>query len=86
VRAFFIGLLVEVGVDPVPPAAAPSVFADAVAAIAGAAVAAASRWPGIGGAPVVAETFIRAGERHEVRRPQVRGFVALVRPGTATAW
>jgi len=48
VRVFFIGLLVEVGIDPVPPAAAPSVFADAVAAVAGASVAAASRWPGIG--------------------------------------
>ncbi len=40
--------------DPVPPAQAPSVFADAVAAVAGAAVAAvaaASRWPGIGEVP-----------------------------------
>jgi hypothetical protein len=52
VRAFFIGLLVEVGVDPVPPAQARSVFADAVAAVAGAAVAAASRWPGIGEVPL----------------------------------
>jgi hypothetical protein len=51
VRAFFTGLLVEVGVDPVPPAAAASGFADAVAAVAGAAVAAASRWPGIGEVP-----------------------------------
>jgi len=42
---------VEVGVDPVPPAPAPSVFADAVAAVAGAAVAALSRWPGIGEVP-----------------------------------
>jgi hypothetical protein len=40
VRAFFIRLLVEVGVDPVPPAQAPSGFADAVAAVAGASVAA----------------------------------------------
>jgi hypothetical protein len=48
VRAFFTGLLVEAGVDPVPPAAAPTVFADAVAAVAGAWVAAVSRWPGIG--------------------------------------
>jgi len=52
VRAFFIGLLVEAGVDPVPPAQAPSVFADAVAAVAGAAVAVASRWPGIGEVPL----------------------------------
>ena len=51
VRAFFIRLLVEVGVDPVPPAQAPSGFADAVAAVAGASVAAVSRWPGIGEVP-----------------------------------
>jgi len=51
VRAFFIKLLVEVGVDPVPPAQAPSGFADAVAAVAGASVAAGSRWPGIGEVP-----------------------------------
>ena len=52
VRAFFIRLLVDVGVDPVPPAQAPSGFADAVAAVAGAAVAVASRWPGIGEVPL----------------------------------
>jgi hypothetical protein len=52
VRAFFMGLLAEVGVDPVPPAAAASGFADAVAAVAGAWVAAASRWPGIGEVPL----------------------------------
>jgi hypothetical protein len=51
VRVFFTRLLVEVGVDPVPPAAALSGFADAVAAVAGAWVAAASRWPGIGEVP-----------------------------------
>jgi hypothetical protein len=51
VRAFFLRLLVEAGVDPVPPAQAASAFADAVAAVAGAAVAAASRWPGIGEVP-----------------------------------
>ena len=39
VRVFFTGLLVEAGTDPVPPAAGPSPFADAVAAVAGAAVA-----------------------------------------------
>jgi hypothetical protein len=48
VRAFFTRLLVAVGVDPVPPAQGPSAFGDAVAAVAGAAVAAFSRWPGIG--------------------------------------
>jgi hypothetical protein len=51
VRAFFVALLVEVGVDPVPPAKAPSLLADAVAAVAGASVAAASRWPDIGEVP-----------------------------------
>jgi transposase-like protein len=48
VRVFFTGLLVETGTDPVVPAQGPSAFADAVAAVAGAAVAAASRWPGVG--------------------------------------
>jgi hypothetical protein len=48
VRAFFTRLLVDVGIDPVPPAAAISPFADAVAAVFGAAVATGSRWPGIG--------------------------------------
>jgi hypothetical protein len=48
VRAFFIALLVEVGLDPVPPAQAASPLADAVAAVVGASVAVASRWPGIG--------------------------------------
>jgi hypothetical protein len=48
VRVFFTGLLVEAGTDPVPPAAGPSAFADAVAAVAGAAVAVSSRWPGVG--------------------------------------
>ena len=51
VRAFFIRLLVEVGVDPVPPAQAPSGFADAVAAVAGASAAAVSRWPDMGEVP-----------------------------------
>jgi hypothetical protein len=48
VRVFFTRLLVETGTDPVPPAAGPSPFADAVAAVAGASVAVSSRWPGIG--------------------------------------
>lgn len=48
VRVFFTRLLVEAGTDPVPPAAVASPFADAVAAVAGAAVAVSSRWPGVG--------------------------------------
>ena len=51
VRGFFMALVVKVGVDPVPPAQASSLFADAVAAVAGASVAAVSRWPGIGEVP-----------------------------------
>jgi hypothetical protein len=51
VRVFFTGLPVEAGTDPVPPAQARSLFADAVAAVAGAAVAVASRWPGVGEVP-----------------------------------
>jgi hypothetical protein len=51
VRVFFTGLLVEAGVDPVPPAAGPSPFADAVAAVAGAAAAVSSRWPVVGRVP-----------------------------------
>jgi hypothetical protein len=47
----FTALLVGVGVDPVPPAATSSVFADAVAAIVGASMAARSRWPEIGELP-----------------------------------
>ncbi|WP_372412240.1 helix-turn-helix domain-containing protein [Streptomyces luteireticuli] len=64
IRAYFTVLLVDAGVDPVPPAAAAGAFADAVSAVAGAwsagafadavsAVAgawsaAASRWPLVG--------------------------------------
>lgn len=51
VRVVFTGLLVAVGVDPVPPVAASSVFADAVAAVAGASAAVASRWPDVGEVP-----------------------------------
>ncbi|MEO3863849.1 DUF6431 domain-containing protein [Acrocarpospora sp. B8E8] len=51
VRVFFTALLVEVAVDPVPPAQTASLFADAVAAVAGASVAAASRWEHVGEAP-----------------------------------
>jgi hypothetical protein len=48
VRVGFTALLVECGPDPVVPAAAGSGFADAVAAIVGAAVAVAARWPVLG--------------------------------------
>lgn len=46
-RVVFTALLVDVAPDPVPPAAAGDPVADAVAAIAGAGVAARSRWPGL---------------------------------------
>lgn len=48
VRRFFTGLLVDVAPDPVMPAAARTVFADAVAAVVGAAVAVLARWPRLG--------------------------------------
>lgn len=48
VRGLFTVLLVDTGLDPVPPAETGSPFADAVAAVFGASVAAASRWPDIG--------------------------------------
>lgn len=51
VRVVFTALLVRVGVDPVVPAAMGSVFADAVAAVAGASVGVASRWPNLGEVP-----------------------------------
>jgi hypothetical protein len=52
VRRFFTSLLVEVAPDPVVPAAARTVFADAVAAVVGARVAVAARWPHVGEVPV----------------------------------
>lgn len=48
VRVAFTVLLVDTGPDPVAPAAAGSPVADAVAAIVGAAVAVAARWPLLG--------------------------------------
>lgn len=48
VRVAFTVLLVDTGPDPVVPAAAGSLFADAVAAVVGAAVAVAARWPQLG--------------------------------------
>ena len=47
-RSWFTVLLVQTGVDPIPPAQMPTPFADAIAAVLGAVVAAASRWPDIG--------------------------------------
>ena len=47
-RAWFTVLLVDTGIDPVPPAAGRTAFADAVAAVLGAVVAARSRWPRVG--------------------------------------
>jgi hypothetical protein len=48
VRVFFTVLLADTGPDPVMPAAAGCPVAEAVSAIAGAAAAVASRWPGVG--------------------------------------
>ncbi|MDJ1138579.1 hypothetical protein [Streptomyces iconiensis] len=48
VRVYFTALLVEVGIDPVPPALAASSFAQAVSAMVGAWKSAVSRWPQIG--------------------------------------
>jgi hypothetical protein len=47
VRMFFTVLLVGVGVDPVPAAAAGTAFRDAVASVLAAGVGAGSRWPGM---------------------------------------
>lgn len=63
VRIVFMTLLVEVGVDPVAPAAMASVFADAVAAIAGASAAVRSRWPGVGELPLWALAAAVSGGR-----------------------
>jgi len=49
VRELFTVLLVEVGPDPVVPAAAGGALGDAVAAVVGAGVAVAARWPVLGG-------------------------------------
>jgi hypothetical protein len=48
VRVAFTVLLVDCGPDPVMPAVAGSLFADAVAAVVGAAAAVAARWPVLG--------------------------------------
>jgi hypothetical protein len=63
VRVAFTALLVGVGIDPVPPAATSSAFADAVAAVIGAWSAARSRWPDVGGLPVWALAAAVSGGR-----------------------
>jgi hypothetical protein len=45
---YFTRLLVDTGVDPVPPALAATSFAAAVSAIVGACQAAVYRWPDVG--------------------------------------
>jgi hypothetical protein len=50
-RVWFTRLSVQVGVDPIPPEATGSAFADAVAAVAGACRAVASRWPEVATVP-----------------------------------
>jgi hypothetical protein len=47
-RVWFTVLLVDIGVDPVPPASVGTPLANAVAAVLGAVVAARSRWPRVG--------------------------------------
>jgi hypothetical protein len=49
VRGLFTALLVTVAPDPVPAAAAGSMFADAVAAVIAASIGAGARWPGMVG-------------------------------------
>lgn len=63
VRVAFTALLVGVGVDPVPPAATSSAFADAVAAVIGAWSATRSRWPDVGELPVWALAVAVSGGR-----------------------
>lgn len=63
VRVTFTALLVDVGIDPVPPAAGSSAFADAVAAVVGAWTAARSRWPDVGELPVWALAAAVTGGR-----------------------
>jgi hypothetical protein len=61
-RVAFTVLLVDTGPDPVVPAATGSGFADAVAAIVGAAVAVAGRWPVLGAvSPWLAASAVTGG-------------------------
>jgi hypothetical protein len=62
VRVTFTVLLVDCGPDPVVPAATGSRFADAVAAVMGAAVAVADRWPRLGAvSPWLAASAVSGG-------------------------
>jgi hypothetical protein len=63
VRVVFTALLVGVGVDPVPPAAMSSAFADAVAVVVGASAAVRSRWPEVGELPLWALASAVTGGR-----------------------
>jgi hypothetical protein len=62
-RAFFTVLLARTAPDPVMPAGAGGLVAAAVAAIAGAAAAVASRWPLLGEVPVWAAASAASGGR-----------------------
>jgi hypothetical protein len=90
VRMVFTVLLVDTGPDPVVPAATGSWFADAVAAILGAAVAVAARWPLLGAvSPWLAASAATQGrllapfwsqvvDQHELPLPvSGRGLAAL---------
>ncbi|HZO67946.1 MAG TPA: helix-turn-helix domain-containing protein [Kribbellaceae bacterium] len=62
VRVVFTCLLVDCGPDPVVPAAAGSLFADAVAAVVGAASAVVDRWPVLGAvSPWLAASAVSGG-------------------------
>jgi hypothetical protein len=61
VRAFFTVLLARTAPDPVMPSGAGGLVAAAVAAMAGAAVAVASRWPLLGEVPVWAAASAASG-------------------------
>ncbi len=63
VRVFFTVLLARTAPDPVMPAGAAGPVAAAVAAIAGAAVAVAARWPQLGEVPVWAAASAASGGR-----------------------
>lgn len=63
VRVVFTRLLVDTSPDPVVPAAAATVFADAVAAVVGAATAVAARWPLLGAVSVWLAASAASGGR-----------------------
>jgi hypothetical protein len=63
VRRVFTVLLVDIGPDPQVPAATGCPFADAVAAVVGAAAAIVSRWPLVGAVPVWQAACAASGGR-----------------------